>query len=781
MQSLREQFLNPSIEYTPVPFWFWNDRLTHTEIKRQIHAFYQKGVEGFVIHPRLGLPADIEYLSEEFMSYVKTAVSEASCLHMTVMLYDEAMYPSGSAHGRVVRDQPAFASRGLQMVQLDPGASLDLQSDERLVSLQAVKTQGHVIPLNEMEILSLEDLDDGRFRDRTIFAFIEKPSKGTIRGVHAGEDDGEAGAPASADLLNPLAVQSFIQHTHEIYKQHVGKWMGTTITAFFTDEPDILGRNASEELRPWTENFLQDYLQHGGSENELAAFWLDAGEQTERIRHTYESAVNHRLSTVYYLQLAKWCESNGLALTGHPAASTDIGLLKHFHIPGQDVVWRWVGPEDNKALEGPHSTAAKCGADAARHYGRRRNLNEFLGVCSKDGDWTLTADDMKWYIDWLAVRGVNLFCPHAFYYSISGKERSHERPPDVGMHNSWWPFYNQFSTYMKRLSWLMTDAVNQTELAVICTESVLPTHSVKPLYQQQIEFNYLEEDLLGQGLMKSGALSICEQTYTTILVDKELQVKEETMSLLEQFKQQGGSVIQDQVVDQLKKTIELNPANADIRVTHVKKQGQSFYFIVNEGETAYSGICMLANAQSLQIWNAWSGDVSTVGSFDDAAFRLNVDRRESLILVPSESHVVASNVPSRQVEQVRKPVTEWNMQYAGKDISQATLSSWVTWGGKWTHFSGTVRYKSDVLLSKEESETMKLLDAGEVFELVELWINDVYIGNKLWAPYRIEIPEGVLVEGANTVVLEITNSKANEMDGLSTRSGLVGPVVLTNE
>ena len=46
MTTLREQFLHPPSEFTPIPFWFWNDKLTHEEIKRQIHQFYEKGIEG---------------------------------------------------------------------------------------------------------------------------------------------------------------------------------------------------------------------------------------------------------------------------------------------------------------------------------------------------------------------------------------------------------------------------------------------------------------------------------------------------------------------------------------------------------------------------------------------------------------------------------------------------------------------------------------------------------------------------------------------------------------
>lgn len=51
VEKLRQSFLNPEKEYTPIPFWFWNDALRKEEIIRQIHDFNEKGVNGFVIHP----------------------------------------------------------------------------------------------------------------------------------------------------------------------------------------------------------------------------------------------------------------------------------------------------------------------------------------------------------------------------------------------------------------------------------------------------------------------------------------------------------------------------------------------------------------------------------------------------------------------------------------------------------------------------------------------------------------------------------------------------------
>ena len=108
---------------------------------------------------------------------------------------------------------------------------------------------------------------------------------------------------------------------------------------------------------------------------------------------------------------------------GHPHQSDDIEVEKYFAVPGQDLVLRWLAPEKD-GLAGIDSTMAKCSADAARLMHRRRNANECFGACNKDDNpWQLSGGDIKWYTDWLAVRGVNLFIPHAFYYSICGKRK----------------------------------------------------------------------------------------------------------------------------------------------------------------------------------------------------------------------------------------------------------------------------------------------------------------------------------------------------------------------
>src|SRR5690606_25866479 len=127
--------------------------------------------------------------------------------------------------------------------------------------------------------------------------------------------------------------------------------------------------------------------------------------------------------------------------------------------------------------------------------------------------------------------------------SIAGKARSHERPPDVGRNNIWWPYYNQFSTYIKRLSWLMTDSVNQAQVAVLCEESFLPWKITKPLYEHQIEFNYLEESLLQKCQVRQYKIHIEQQQYQVLLLEDTITLNEETKKIIEGFIEQGVTVL----------------------------------------------------------------------------------------------------------------------------------------------------------------------------------------------------------------------------------------------
>ncbi|GMK40370.1 hypothetical protein PCCS19_34260 [Paenibacillus sp. CCS19] len=817
-ETLKQQFIAPAAEYSPIPFWFWNDELTREELLRQLHDFHSKGVDGFVIHPRMGLSRKMPYLSDAYMDLVEAVAAEAASLGMSVILYDEGMYPSGSACGLVVKHNPDYASRGLllQEIPCERGTysfPIKLSSNENVVSVQAVRKRSE----SEIEQIQPITLDPGQNvisftppeeGEWSILLFIDTLSEGTIRGVHEGQDDGESEAPLAADLLNPDAVQTFITLTHERYYARLNRYFGTTIFAMFTDEPDLLGRGHKKGLKPWTRGFMNDLQAQGIQEKDLAALWFEAGDATERVRSIYESAVRNRMTRTYYKPLSDWCEAHGIGLTGHPAASDDIGLLEHFHIPGQDVVWRYIAPENDKGITGVHSTMGKCSSDAARHRGRRRNLNESFGVCGPEGGWTLTADNMKWYLDWLFVRGVNLISPHAFYYSIRGDRRD-ERPPDVGPNNIWWSEYNQISSYIKRMGWLMTDSKNSAEVAVLAGAAYLPWRIVRPLYERQIEFNYLEESLLNDSCrFTDGTIDIADYRYKAILIEDGHRLEPASWQRLERFAEQGGYIfelcedgdastpnigqvsigqveeISELLVCQLGSEVTLEPASSTIRISRVTKNGIHFYVVVNEGETPYEGVIRTRYGGLTEVWNPWTGVSERVNgerTADGQDVTLRVERRECLIVAidPQGSFnesLGSGSTSTMEVQAITDLSAGWQVTDGPWTGERNELTSWTSWPSM-EQFSGTVTYVKEFVLDDHALAAQYKLDLGEAHELVRLEVNDQAIGTQMWKPYVFSL-ENALRLGVNQLRISVTNSLANSYDGKSLPSGIIGPVRL---
>ena len=310
------EFRDPPREFSVMPFWFWNDTLNEDEIRRQIADFEAHGVYGFVIHPRVGLPKDIGWMSPRMLQCMKVAVDEARRRKMFVILYDEGMYPSGSSSGQVVARNPAHAARGLVKIDLKPGEEATLPAGWNLVAV-VTRPGGQRL------------------------AVADRPSGGRIRGIHyLGEGPAEERPPAG-DILNPEAVQSFVHLVYDRYATELGEHFGKTILAVFTDEPSPQGRGGAG--LPGTRGILQEVNRILGYDFTpyLADLWYNDRPDSARRKADYQRAVAIRLEETFYRPIGHWCREHGLALTGHPGGSMDIGMERYFQIRGKTSCGEW--------------------------------------------------------------------------------------------------------------------------------------------------------------------------------------------------------------------------------------------------------------------------------------------------------------------------------------------------------------------------------------------------------------------------------------------------------
>jgi len=616
-QTVPKDFINPPHEFSVMPFWFWNDTLKDEEIIRQITDFETHGVYGFVIHPRIGLPENVKWLSPEMIHAMDVAIKEASRKKMYVILYDEGMYPSGSSSGQVVARNPEYAARGLSKIDLKPGEIPNLKGGQRLVTI-IDRPEGQRV------------------------AIIDQPSGGNIRGLHyigEGSKQIKEESPPAGDILNPDAVTCFMELVYDRYAKEFGKYFGSTVLGIFTDEPSPLGRGTARGIVPGNASLLPQINKILGYDITpfLADLWYDDTPDSKKHRIDYNNAVNICLEENYYKRLGKWCSDHGINLMGHPAGSMDIGAEKYFQIPGQDLVWRYVEPGP-KALKGQHSTMAKGASSAMLHLGLQRNLNELYGAYGHN----LTYDEMEWLADWCFVRGQNFLIPHAFFYSIRGP-RFDERPPDVGPNASWWNMYKEYADACRRLSWLNTGSKQVCEIAIICEDAFLPDKSAKICYQHQRDFNYLEiRHLWEDAKTDSKGVHIAGMNYGLVIIDSLSNIPLKAISSLKILAGSGRLIINkysdfsslfkgaklyqtpDNLVEEIDKEIlpdlNLTTPSEDIRYRHVIKETGNYYIIFNEGSNVISSKLKIATNGNRQLLNPSTAEAVNSGADENVTF-----------------------------------------------------------------------------------------------------------------------------------------------------------------
>ena len=494
------------------------------------------------------------------------------------------------------------------------------------------------------------------------------------------------------------------------------------IIGFFTDEPQPLGRGR-HTCKVWTSGLEEKIKERGGNLKELIGLFNGESNKTTQL---YHELIGELENTVYYKKLQEFCNNHGVFLVGHPAECDDIEKLANFDIPGQDLVFRNPSIEKGDCV-GKDSVLGKCSSDYARCAGKRRNANECLGVCGQDDNrWNLSPSDIKWYLDYLAVRGVNMFIPHAFYYSLRGK-RKDERPPDVGLNTFYWKHYSHFSNYAKRLSWLMTDIVNLAKVMVVCENQAMQYDEVKYFYENQIEFNYIPKSFLSKCTIGDDRIQLKDNRYTYLLdnwgIAKGL--------FPEKFYIKNACEV-------TKKDITFQNKQKNIRVSHFIKGGLECFLLTNSGSKQVSDSVKIQGMSEIvryDLWNGKYGKLSVNHTNNTTTFCLCMERNESVLLIVDKEN---TQIPRYQTDGVVVPL-RFELVKHNKRKNEKKYVAYID-GKVW------------------QDRKLIQIYANEV---VEWFVNDKFVDITFWNPHTFCVPKN-LKEGKNKVEVKVIGSVANK-------------------
>ncbi len=548
----------------PLAFWFLNHLLVEAELAFQIEEFKNRGFSGFFLHPRAGLLTP--YGSEDWFHALDFCIRHAKKIGLEAWLYDEDPYPSGMAGGRVTLDHPEVRAsylhptimpiqqHGRQVLDLPQGQLIGayLVQNHKITPIEKhaglVRTDWEGIQLqhfsyypphtasgtphwraytlNQHFRISLDVAERGGF----LIAFTREYAKHQPWGEYA-------------DLLNPKAVQYFIESTHEDYLRRHGHEFGKSIPGIFTDEPRAVGDFPwSESLRPLflslTGHRLQDCLPHLVADvDDLSAF----------MRWAYREAISRAFKTAYIDQIETFCNRAGLAFVGHISPEEDpiaqavytpglMSWIGGMTIPGADFIGSQIGDKNHPLLH----VGQKLASSAAHTRGKTDVLCEAFAVV----DWVQNTSWMGQTINWLYALGVNMLTIHGQFYSIDGP-RKKEAPPSQFFQASYWEHFAALSAYVENLSRELTAGHHVAPIAVYypaedfmaLSPSVAEHHTlsdsavieserlrdrlanvVDQLLVAGLDFDFVDADALSAGKVQDGKLHVQEEEYSVLLL-----------------------------------------------------------------------------------------------------------------------------------------------------------------------------------------------------------------------------------------------------------------------
>lgn len=555
-------FQNPTSEYRGTPFWSWNCRLDRETILEQIEIFKEMGFGGFHIHSRTGL--ETPYLSDEFMTYIKLCNEKAIEEGMLCWLYDEDRYPSGAAGGVVTQDVSYRARHLLLSRNMQKGFEESREEFEKQVE-KGYKPAGYYI--TSYQVI----LKDGFLHEYKRVNWDDLTHEGDVwhAFVRLEKESPWYNDQTYVDTLNKLAIERFIEVTHEKYYEVLGSEFGESIPAIFTDEPQVSKKSTlsfAEATKDATISFTDDlpdtYKKAYGIDlldviPEL--FWELPEGEVSQARYRYHNHLADRFVSAFSDTLGDWCERHNIALTGHFMSESTLysqtlalgeamRCYRSFQIPGIDILC------DAKEL-----STAKQAVSVAHQYGREGVISELYGVTH----WYHDFKGHKLQGDWQAALGITIRVPHLAFMSMAG-ESKRDWPASINYQSPWYKEYPYVEDHFARLNTALTRGKNSLKIGVIHPiESFWlafgpndQTGERRQQYDEDFEnliswmlyglldFDFISESLLPE-LCSDGKfpLEVGEMSYETIIVPNCRTMRKTTLKRLQDFRAAGGRVI----------------------------------------------------------------------------------------------------------------------------------------------------------------------------------------------------------------------------------------------
>ena len=731
MSELCKLFFDPPAIYGPGYFWLLNEKMDAECMRKAVAEQAQKGVKIIYPHP---MPVNFrayacstmspDYLTEEYFDCYRAMLEECKARNIHLCLYDEGGFPSGGACGRVLASDPEkFARRFL--------------------------------------------VSDGPGKVKVEFETID-PQRAPL-----------------PDLLNPAAVEKFIELTHEEYYRRFGEYFGTVIKFAFMDEPGFI--NATPTRLPWCADMPEEFIRRKGYD--VVPFLPDMlamsmAPDVVQARIDFYDVLSWLIVERFTRPLQKWCHDHGILYAGHLDGEDEparnmlatygqiMRSLRTLDIPGIDVIWRqlWQGARLH--------TFPKFASSVANQNGQTRSVAELYGVYGAG----LNFQQMRFLASYIFICGLNTIVATDMPMSTCGQRMEGQRP-FFSNANPLWKYFNGFHEWITRLCALSSQAAPVVENALFYDSRSLWAHSRIAVYsaehqehiarnilERQCDFDYIDDDILETAVYENGKIAIGQAFYRRIIIPTQVWMSEKAQKNLNLLRSQGAEILSSEEAYKIKPLLKFSECNPNILLrTGAYADGSRIHFILNTSFLEQNVSCTFDDKRVV-IADPDTGKFYTPKNFVNGKWHSKLAPGELVVLITGAEAVPNSDAPAQPGGMVAELDGEWMVKkvrqysvgandyiienFSNAPEQPAKCGDWAKFLGE--DFSGEAEYS----LEFEYSGKGIFIDLGDVKYVAAVTLNGIDLGVKLAPPYCFNAA-GVLRPGKNHLQIRVTNTLVN--------------------
>ena len=538
------------MDYGPIDCWWWEaDVLDEKRMSRQLAEMKSMGIAGTWYYPRLIYGEAMEptpaYWTKEWWDFFRFSMQEHERLGLVAWTSDwtAAEYFQQELRGQRERNPWLWGKRlALYQQQSSSAESLSVEIRENENLLWAAAFEKGPRGLTESTRRDI-DADGGKVT-------FQAPGPGWVLTVVVSQ-------PYDLDYMNRKIADSWIETLLGTHEKNLGRFMGTTLQAYGTDELIVLRGNIL-----YSDHFLERFRKEKGYDPLplLAGLFLDLGAKTDKIRCEYYDVMITLLEENLFKPFADWLHDRNMIYTEFCPNGKWMDMLgqtfhygdffrymRHYDYPGNE--------EDTNRTR---TFQAKLASSIAHLYERERT-----GLCAYWGSgWGHNLEEnLRWTNENYAY-GINLYNRHGNLYSTLGGWYEWV-PPAVHFRQPYWRNWRGFTDHVRRLSYILSQGKHVADVAILYPITTIQANwfsgnefgaaaddaantafsLARTVYDGNLDCDFIDFESLQKARVEDGKLKVSGLEFPVLLIPPLTTIRTKTLEKVKEFFDGGGVVV----------------------------------------------------------------------------------------------------------------------------------------------------------------------------------------------------------------------------------------------